>query len=180
MPSLFRFLLTTGTIAAIVCGGLYILSVKFEPESHEVSKAVPGVKIRNSEILMRSVLAPLTRSAPRLALLFLFATTALAPPAAAQKWFNPFGRLEQKRLLPMTRRSKSPKPTTSCSAPLTRRRSVERTDLDPVMAPDGSGVPYELWRGLTLTAFAEAIERLAFRPARRPSTRFASGSSPRT
>jgi hypothetical protein len=46
MPSLFRFLLTTGTIAAIVCGGLYILSVKFEPVSHEVSKAVPGVKIR--------------------------------------------------------------------------------------------------------------------------------------
>lgn len=46
MPSLFRFLITTGTIVAIVCGGLYISSVMFEPESHEVSKAVPGVKIR--------------------------------------------------------------------------------------------------------------------------------------
>ena len=46
MPSLFRFLMTVSTIAAIVCGGLYILSIQFEPESHEVSKAVPGVKIR--------------------------------------------------------------------------------------------------------------------------------------
>ena len=35
-----------GTMAAVVCGGLYILAVKFEPESREVTKVVPGVKIR--------------------------------------------------------------------------------------------------------------------------------------
>ncbi len=47
MPSLFRFLFITGTIAAIVLGGLYILANRFEPETREVTKVVPGVKIRN-------------------------------------------------------------------------------------------------------------------------------------
>jgi len=46
MPSLFRFLATTGTIAALVLGTLYILANNFEPESREVTKVVPGVKIR--------------------------------------------------------------------------------------------------------------------------------------
>jgi hypothetical protein len=46
MPSLFRFLFVVGTLAAFVSGGLYILAVKFEPEVREVTKVVPGVKIR--------------------------------------------------------------------------------------------------------------------------------------
>ncbi len=29
-------------------------------------------------------------------------------------------------------------------------RSVERAELAPVMAEDGSGLPYELWQGLSL------------------------------
>ena len=47
MPSLFRFLLIVGSLAAVVLGGLYILSVRFEPVAQEVTKVVPGVKIRN-------------------------------------------------------------------------------------------------------------------------------------
>jgi hypothetical protein len=46
MPSLFRFLVIIGVIGAIVTGGLYILSTKFEPEVSTVTKVVPGVKIR--------------------------------------------------------------------------------------------------------------------------------------
>ncbi|MCL4766780.1 MAG: hypothetical protein KJZ80_11140 [Hyphomicrobiaceae bacterium] len=46
MPSLFRFLVITGTVALIVYGGLYALAVYFEPEPHEVSTPVPGVKVR--------------------------------------------------------------------------------------------------------------------------------------
>lgn len=46
MPTLFRFLLIAGTATAVVLGGLYVLAVHFEPEPKEVSKPVPGVKIR--------------------------------------------------------------------------------------------------------------------------------------
>lgn len=46
MPSLFRFLLVVGTLAAVAFGGLYVLANFFEPEPREVSKSVPGVKIR--------------------------------------------------------------------------------------------------------------------------------------
>jgi hypothetical protein len=46
MPSLFRFLTITGTISAAVAAVLYFLAVRFEPEQHEVSKVVPGIKIR--------------------------------------------------------------------------------------------------------------------------------------
>ena len=46
MPSLFRFLFITGTIAAIISGGLYFLAVTYEPVPQEVTKSVPGVKIR--------------------------------------------------------------------------------------------------------------------------------------
>ena len=46
MPSLFRFLVIVGTLGAIVTGGLYILATKFEPGTSEVTKSVPGVKVR--------------------------------------------------------------------------------------------------------------------------------------
>jgi hypothetical protein len=101
---------------------------------------------------MRS-LPSAARSALGLALLSLLASAALAPPAHAQKWFNPFegwgssddaDKKEEANDIPF--------------GPIDEKgRSVERSDLDPVMAPDGSGLPYELWRGLTLTAFAETI-----------------------
>lgn len=46
MPSLFRFLFVAGVIVGTVLGGLYVLAVYFEPEPKEISKTVPGVKIR--------------------------------------------------------------------------------------------------------------------------------------
>jgi hypothetical protein len=46
MPSLFRFLLVVGSVAAICYGSLYMLANGFEPEQREVSQPVPGVKIR--------------------------------------------------------------------------------------------------------------------------------------
>jgi hypothetical protein len=46
MPSLFRFLFIAGTLMATVSGGLYVLAFYYEPEPQEVSKAVPGLKIR--------------------------------------------------------------------------------------------------------------------------------------
>ncbi|WP_333794764.1 hypothetical protein [Hyphomicrobium sp.] len=49
MPSLFRFLITSGSMAAFFGVGLYILAHKFEPEQHEVVKVVPGVKIRKPD-----------------------------------------------------------------------------------------------------------------------------------
>ncbi len=46
MPSLFRFLVTVGSVVAVISVGLYILAAQFEPPQHEVVKVVPGVKIR--------------------------------------------------------------------------------------------------------------------------------------
>jgi hypothetical protein len=46
MPSLFRFLFFASALGAVVVAGLYVLAVYFEPVPHEVTKPVPGVKIR--------------------------------------------------------------------------------------------------------------------------------------
>ena len=46
MPSLFRFLLIVGSLAAIGYGGLYLLAYHFEPQPKEVTQPVSGVKIR--------------------------------------------------------------------------------------------------------------------------------------
>lgn len=46
VPSLFRFLLVIVTLVATGFGGLYALATYVDPEPHEVSKPVPGVKVR--------------------------------------------------------------------------------------------------------------------------------------
>ncbi|MEQ1651435.1 MAG: hypothetical protein ABL897_03005 [Hyphomicrobium sp.] len=46
MPSLFRFLFVTASLAGVVLSGLYVLATRFEPEQQTVSKPVVGVKIR--------------------------------------------------------------------------------------------------------------------------------------
>ncbi|MCB1548036.1 MAG: hypothetical protein KDJ41_09440 [Hyphomicrobiaceae bacterium] len=46
MPTLFRFLFITGTLGALVVGGLYFLAVFMEPVPAEQTKPVPNVKIR--------------------------------------------------------------------------------------------------------------------------------------
>ncbi len=49
IPSLFRFLVTTGSLVALISTGLYILAHQFEPEQREVVKVVPGIKLRKPE-----------------------------------------------------------------------------------------------------------------------------------
>lgn len=43
-------------------------------------------------------------------------------------------------------------------------RGIEREELDPVMAADGSGLPHELWSGLSAQQFAESIAALELPP----------------
>jgi hypothetical protein len=49
-----------------------------------------------------------------------------------------------------------------------RNRGVERFDLAPVTASDGSGLPYELWRGVDVAALDVLIGKLDI-PARSPA-----------
>jgi hypothetical protein len=46
MPTLFRFLIITGILVAVVFGGLYAAQLFLEPEQQEMSVPVPGVKVR--------------------------------------------------------------------------------------------------------------------------------------
>ncbi len=80
-------------------------------------------------------------------------------PAAAQG-FDPFGSSE-----PAQPESGVTREELAPSAPLMEReRGVEREELDPVMANDGSGLPYELWSGLSAEQFAQAIGALQLPP----------------
>jgi hypothetical protein len=45
-----------------------------------------------------------------------------------------------------------------------RERGVERGELQPVMAADGSGLPYELWQGLTVEQLGQHIAALTLPP----------------
>jgi hypothetical protein len=45
-----------------------------------------------------------------------------------------------------------------------RERAVERSELSPVMDPQGSGLPYELWRGLTVGKFETLVGSLEIPP----------------
>ncbi len=42
--------------------------------------------------------------------------------------------------------------------------AVERGDLTPVMAPDGSGLPYELWQGLNVATLEQLISEIEIPP----------------
>jgi hypothetical protein len=42
--------------------------------------------------------------------------------------------------------------------------AIERGDLAPVMAPDGSGLPYELWQGLNVSTLARLISEIEIPP----------------
>jgi hypothetical protein len=46
MPSLFRFLMVVGVLGAVAFGGLYLMSVLFEPAPRETATPLPGVKVR--------------------------------------------------------------------------------------------------------------------------------------
>ncbi|MFN3622525.1 MAG: hypothetical protein ACK4TP_00545 [Hyphomicrobium sp.] len=92
----------------------------------------------------------------------------LAGPAAAQEW-NPFAtsnsaQREQAREAQRDPRSAAAsddiiRPTGDSSA-----SAVERGDLAPVMAPDGSGLPYELWQGLNVSTLERLISEIDIPP----------------
>lgn len=46
MPSLFRFLFVILVLTAGIYGGLWFLAEHHQPQPREVSKVVPGIKIR--------------------------------------------------------------------------------------------------------------------------------------
>lgn len=55
-------------------------------------------------------------------------------------------------------------PLKALPPPDERSRGVEREELSPVMAADGSGLPMELWRGLDMKATETLISRLEIPP----------------
>lgn len=84
----------------------------------------------------------------------IFAASALAwllaPDAAAQR--RPPGAFTENPPAPSAYEGRGHAP------------NVIREELDPVLAADGSGLPHELWNGLSAAQFAEAISALALPP----------------
>src|SRR5262249_2816220 len=112
------------------------------------------------------------RSSPALGALLGTMVGALASPAVAQDGFwNPFKQWQQQdppRPSKGISQSEEPGADRANLQPerpfKPRGRTVEHGELDAVMAPDNSGLPLELWRGLDLTAFEEHLSRLDLPP----------------
>ena len=115
---------------------------------------------------------PKTIIAVRGGLLGLVLAIALCPAASAQESWSPFrqgrdGRDEARPprseavapLPPAPARERAGEPAYPAPAPWRAPRSggVERSELAPVMAPDASGLPLELWRGLDLKGLEELL-----------------------
>ncbi|HEX9882293.1 MAG TPA: hypothetical protein VGA65_07275 [Hyphomicrobium sp.] len=106
---------------------------------------------------------------PALAPLLL---AALALPLAAeralsQEWnpFDSFGGSQRKRAEQRAPAQGRGTPDTAAPQFLDRGSfAVERGELAPVMADDGSGLPFELWRGLNVRALEGLIAELEIPP----------------
>jgi len=97
-------------------------------------------------------------------LIALLSLPLVASRASAQEWnpFDPFASSERKPA-----QAQTPPPAKVPDAPqfLDKKSfSVERTELAPVMATDGSGLPFELWRGLDVTMLEGLIAELDIPP----------------
>jgi hypothetical protein len=92
-----------------------------------------------------------------------------ADRAAGQDW-DPFNSIaqSQRRAVEGARApagSNQVQSDTIAPPPLAERgRGVERMELDPVMADDGSGLPFELWRGLDVRTLEGLIAELDIPP----------------
>ena len=82
-------------------------------------------------------------------------------PGAAEDfdWLNPFSDPKPKEE-PKSPPAQDPAPQFLDQKSL----SVDRTDLSPVMANDGSGLPYELWRGLDVATLEGLIAEIEIPP----------------
>jgi len=88
----------------------------------------------------------------------------LAVPAIAQEFWNPFKQW-QKQDPPRPPKGLDDRGADRANLQTSPRgRTVEHGELDPVMAPDNSGLPFDLWRGLDLTTFEEHLSRLDLPP----------------
>jgi hypothetical protein len=100
----------------------------------------------------------------------LIAALSLSLPAgraSSQDW-NPFGSTEpQRRAVEANERRREAPPAqadTIAPPPDSGAGAVERVELDPVMADDGSGLPFELWRGLHVRTLEELIAQIEIPP----------------
>lgn len=90
----------------------------------------------------------------------------LTVPSAAQEW-NPFDSSTPPARSP----AKEPQSGAASGSddiirPMgdSNAGAVERGDLAPVMAPDGSGLPYELWQGLNVSTLERLISEIDIPP----------------
>jgi len=100
------------------------------------------------------------------ALTAVFGLALASGPAACQEWnpFDPFASQERKA---EPRREPAAKPESDDVGPPPindKADTVERGDLTPVMAADGSGLPFELWRGLDVGTLERLIAELEIPP----------------
>jgi hypothetical protein len=93
------------------------------------------------------------------ALALALASGMSALPAAADDfdWLNPFSS-------PKPKEQPKPAPEPAPQFIDNNATAVERTDLTPVMANDGSGLPYELWRGLDVGTLESLIAEVEIPP----------------
>jgi hypothetical protein len=88
-------------------------------------------------------------------------------PGATQSWdwLDPFSDPKPRQPRPETSRP-APERDDAPAPPLIDQKSqaVERGELTPVMATDGSGLPYELWRGLDVATLEELIAEIEVPP----------------
>ena len=101
------------------------------------------------------------RAASLLTLLIAALSLALlGRPAAAQDW-NPLNAF----LGPEHKEERKPPPQEPAPQFLDEKSfAVERSELAPVMATDGSGLPFELWRGLDVATLEKLIAELDIPP----------------
>ncbi len=101
----------------------------------------------------------------------IWGLVVLAGTAAAQEWspFDPFNNPArgQAKPAPRERQPAAPNPgSDDVIRPLgdSATSAVERGDLTPVMAADGSGLPHELWRGLDVRTLERLISEIDIPP----------------
>ena len=100
-----------------------------------------------------------------LAFVLIGALALPAQEAAAQDW-DPLNLFSEKKRPEPARQAPPPQGPDTITPPPGEAKSqaVERLDLSPVMAPDGSGLPYELWRGLDVASFERLIAEIEIPP----------------
>lgn len=101
-------------------------------------------------------------SAPRLLTLFAVSALWMMPAPGMTQELDPNGSGTWRQPGRNTGVEREELPPTSGAEE--RARGVIREELDPVMATDGSGLPYEMWSGLAPEQLAESIAQLTLPP----------------